>query len=646
MSYEVGCSGKGEKLILKPSSFMPSVKLVIFLYFGMTQAALGQGPSEPTGPDLYKQHCAACHDNNAETQAPALAALRQISPEAALQALAPGGVMQDQGRRLTPEQQRLIARYITGKEFGLDVATAAKSAFCKASSNELGDPFAGAHWVGWGVDAENSRYQPAEQARLSPSDVPKLKLRWAFAFPGAPSANAQPTVAAGRVFVGAANRTVYSLDAKTACIYWAFEPTSNVRTSIELARPSPKGPWFVYFGDRQGSVYAVDAATGHLIWRKSTEVDSSHHVFLVTGTPKIYDGVVFVPVTANGEVGLAPNPQYECCKFSGAIVALDAATGKQIWRTDTNSERVEQRGVNRSGTSLWGPSGSDIWSSPTVDTKLKVLYVTTGENHSIPTTLTSDAILALDMKTGRILWSHQFEIGDAWNGACNAQDHANCPAPSGPDYDFGSSAILINLPNAKRILIAGQKSGMVYAVDPDNRGALVWQVRVGKGGLLGGVEWGIASDGRAVYVPVSDKDVIDHLPGTPPGNSVGDKTKGGGLFALEVATGKKIWYAPPILCPSDRVLCTPAQLAAATVIPGAVFSGSEDGHIRAYSNENGEILWDFDTERAYDTPNGPGNGGSINGPGAVVVDGVVYVNSGYSRESAAPGNVILAFAPE
>jgi polyvinyl alcohol dehydrogenase (cytochrome) len=632
------------RAILRIFKIIVVVGFMAVLKFGLAANAFAQAPANQTGADLYDKNCSTCHDNTGATNAPPPSALRNISPEAVLQALEPGGLMQDHGKVLNATQKRLLARYLTGKEFGAELPAAAKSAFCKDSGNDLTDPFAGPHWIGWGVDPENSRYQRAEQAKMSAADMPNLKLKWAFAFPGAPSAYTQPTVAGGRIFVSAANRAVYSLDAETACIHWTFQPSSNVRTAIELARPTANGPLLAFFGDRQGNVYALDANSGKVAWQQSVEVDSTNHVFLITGALKIHEGLVFVPVTANGEVGMAPNPKYECCKFSGAVVAYDAATGKRIWRAEMNPEPVVQRGVNRAGTPIWGPSGTDIWNSPTLDLKLKVIYVGTGENHSVPTTSTSDGVMALDMKTGKILWTHQLMVGDAWNGACDNQDHANCPAPSGPDYDFGSSVILVALPNGKRALIAGQKSGMVFALDPDNKGALLWQARVARGGTLGGVEWGMASDGKVVYVPVSDKDEKDHAPGAPPGMRDIDYTKGGGLFALDIATGKKVWNAPPILCAPDRGLCTPSQLAAATVIPGVVFSGSEDGHMRGYSTKDGEVIWDYDTEREYDTLNGKGNGGSINGPGPVVVDGVVYFNSGYSREISTPGNVLLAFS--
>jgi polyvinyl alcohol dehydrogenase (cytochrome) len=390
------------------------------------------------------------------------------------------------------------------------------------------------------------------------------------------------------------------------------------------------------FGDTTGWFYSVDAENGELLWKKRPE---SHEATRLTGAAMAYQGTVYIPV-ASWEEGRATNPDYPCCTFRGSVVALRIKDGSQIWKTYTITEKSKQTGKNQ-----FGPSGVGVWSTPALDSKRGVLYVTTGNNFSAPTTSMSDAVMALELATGRIVWVKQTTAGDNWNTLCNQK--GNCP---GPDYDFGAPAILEKLDSGRSILLAGQKSGMVYALDPDRKGEILWKARVGMGGTAGGVEWGMASDGQKVYAASSD--VVRVAPVTPdpldPRANPADPKLGGGLTALRIATGEKVWYAPPILCsPTAKLGCSPAQSAAVTAIPGVVFSASLDGHLRAYSAEDGKILWDVDTVRDYQTVNGvPASGGSLNGPGPVVVGGMLFVNSGYVRLGSTPGNVLLAFGLE
>jgi polyvinyl alcohol dehydrogenase (cytochrome) len=403
--------------------------------------------------------------------------------------------------------------------------------------------------------------------------------------------------------------------------------------------------WAAYFGDQRAQAYAVDAATGTLLWKVKVE---QHPAAVITGSPALYDGRLYVPDSSYEEVSGA-SPKYECCKFRGAVTALDAATGKVIWKSYTIAEEPHPVRKNKQGTQLWGPSGAGVWSSPTVDPKRRAVYVTTGDAYSDPAARTSDAFLAFDMYSGKLLWSRQMTEGDAFTVACPGGD--NCPEANGPDVDFGCSANLVDLPNGKRALVAGQKSGMVHAVDPDQQGEVLWQVRVGKGGSLGGVQWGNASDSRNVYVALSDYKVAA-MGGKETGGqrtlfggfAKPDPTVGGGMFALNLATGERAWYTPPPGC-GQKKDCSPAQSAAVTVIPGVVFSGSIDGHLRAYSTADGRIVWDVDTAQEYQAVNGAkAHGGSIDGPGPVVVGGVLYVNSGYAFLGHMPGNVLLAYS--
>jgi polyvinyl alcohol dehydrogenase (cytochrome) len=285
-----------------------------------------------------------------------------------------------------------------------------------------------------------------------------------------------------------------------------------------------------------------------------------------------------------------------------------------------------------------------VWSAPTVDPERGLLYVTTGDNYSEPATELSDAVIAMRLDNGQVVWSRQTTPGDVFNGYCYSR--MECP---GQDFDYGSSAILATTPDGRDVILAGQKSGVVYALDPDNGGAILWETRVGEGGVNGGVQWGMATDGQHVYAATSDvgRSEASNPDPNDPSPVPFDRTKGGGLSALRLSDGERVWYAAPATCgPEAASGCSPAQSAAVTAIPGVVFSGSLDGHLRAYSSEDGAVIWDFDTVREFDTVNRvPARGGALDGPGAVVVGGMVYVNSGYARTGGIAGNVLLAFGP-
>jgi polyvinyl alcohol dehydrogenase (cytochrome) len=504
---------------------------------------------------------------------------------------------------------------------------------------------AGAHatggWNGWGVTPSNARFQSAPAAGLTAADVGHLKLKWAFGFPGASMAFSQPAVAGGVVFVGSEGGTVYALDARAGIIRWSFKAGGPVRTGLVI------GGGLIYFGDQHGAVYALEASSGILRWRAQAD---PHPAAMITGTPQLWKGRLFVPV-ASYEENYAPDPHYPCCTFRGSIVAYQASSGRMLWKTYMVSGQPRRTRTNSAGTRLWGPSGSAVWSAPTLDPRRGVLYVGTGNNYSEPITGSSDAVLALSAATGRILWTRQLTSGDAYNAACEKfmdPTLANCPPARGSDFDFGSSPILVRMPGGRQILIAPQKSGVVYGLDPLRSGAILWQRRIGKGGPLGGVEWGAASDGENVYVGLSDcdwKTFARVVQGKPSSYVDLDPGKGGGLFALRVSDGARIWEALPSAACSGREHCSPAQLAAVTAIPGVIFSGSLDGHLRAYSSRSGRVLWDYDTEREFSTVNHvSAHGGSLNGAGASVAAGMVFVNSGYGRFGEAPGNVLLAFA--
>ena len=504
-------------------------------------------------------------------------------------------------------------------------------------------------WNGWGADPSNSRFQPAAHAGLTESDVPRLRLKWAFGFEGASMAFSQPAIAGGRLFVGSEPGSVFALDPSSGCMVWNFHAQGSVRTGFVIGpdaiRHSQNAS--VYFGDQHGAVYALDSATGRLLWK--TQADP-HPAAMITGTPQLWQGRLYVPV-ASYEENFAPDTHYQCCSFRGSVVAYDALTGKPIWKTYTISNMPHKTEVSKAGTQLWGPSGAGVWSSPTLDTRHRVLYVATGNNYSDPVTDSSDAVLALNMDTGKVLWTQQATPNDAYNSSCEVfmdATQSNCPPENGSDFDFGASPILVTVSHSHRLLIASQKSGVIYGLDPADGGKTIWQTRVGKGGPLGGIEWGSAADHHNVYAALSDCDwkTFQRVKNGQKESVVDlDPDKGGSLFALRLSDGHKVWQSPTPPACADREHCSPAQLAAVTAIPGVIFSGSLDGYLRAYSSQTGKILWDFNTVQDYSTVNGiPAHGGSLNGPGAVIVGGMLYVNSGYGRFGEAAGNVLLAFS--
>lgn len=594
--------------------------------------------SAQDGSTLYKKNCALCHDANIE-RVPNRDALKAMSPERVLVAME-SGPMISMASRLSAAERRTVAEFLTGKSFGQALQTnPSPQAMCAGAPGVFNDPSGGPQWNGWGVNSSNTRYQEAAMVGFTAAEVPRLKVKWAFGFPGDVNASAQPAIAGGRVFVGSQSGKVYALSAATGCVHWWFEAPASVRAAVVIGRiETESGPNFAaFFGDNSGGVYAVDAGTGKLIWKMKAD---SHPAVRITGSPAFYAGRLYVPVSS-GEEASATLPGYQCCRFRGSVVALDAATGKQIWKTYTISEEARPTKKNKNGTQMWGPSGVPIWSSPTIDVKKSVLYATTGNNYSHPTTANSTAFLAMDLDSGKILWSRQMTTSDVWNSACRMPDKTNCPDSSGPDFDFGASPILVTLPNGRRALVAGQKSAVVHAIDPDKGGEIIWQTRIGKGGSLGGIEWGSAADQSNVYVALSDITRI-MLPFSV--NTDTDPKQGGGMFALSLEKGERVWYTPPPGC-GERKRCSPAQSAAVSAISGAAFSGSIDGHLRAYSSADGSILWDFDTVGDYKTVNGvEAKGGSLDGAGPAIGGGMLFVNSGYVYWGGMPGNVLLAFS--
>ena len=576
----------------------------------------------------FEQKCASCHVKPvAGSRAPSREQLQGQPPEQILAAMTTGG-MAPMASGLTEAQMRAIAEYIAGRSFGTATAGDAATMKNQCAAKPLGNPLAGPGWNGWGVDAANTRFQPAAAAGLTPATVPGLTLKWAFGFPEGRQAFGQPTVVGGRIYVGSDNGFVYSLDAATGCVYWSYRAKAGVRTAITVAPVTAGASKFaVFFGDIRANVYAIDAESAALIWTKNAD---PHPVARITGAPAYHDGRLFVPVSSIEEA-MGGNPGYQCCSFRGSVIAYDANTGAQRWQSFTISEAAVPIRKTSTGTQLWGPAGAAVWSAPTIDPQRGRIYISTSNGYTYPAVNTTDAVMALDLASGKRLWTRQLTPNDAYVIGCgpNAKSET-CPQETGPDFAVGTSPILRSLPGGRRVLAVGQKSGLAWGINPDD-GTVMWQHRVGQGTALGGIEWGGAADERLVYYPNAD-------------GLLGMKAAGG-LAAIRLGTGEREWWAPPIAtCPDQTMKCIPAQSAAASAIPGVVFSGATDGMMRAYDARDGKVLWEFATARDFDTVNGiKARGGSINGPGATIAGGMVFTTSGYGNFGQMAGNVLLAF---
>jgi len=585
--------------------------------------------SAQDGGALFNTYCAICHAAGPNQQAPTRDVLARLTPEQILDALE-RGPMKAQAAERSRAQRRVLAEYLSAKPLANMPATIPGSAFCFNSGAAFRAALTGPAWNGWGASLSNARFQPADAAGMSARDVPQLKLKWAFGLPGATSGGTQPVVANGRIYVGDAEGDLFALDQKTGCIHWRIEVEAGIRSAITLGERSGGG-LTAYFGDQAANMYAADAETGKVLWK--VKVDD-HPQAAITAASALYQGRLYVPVSSREEAKVA-DPRYPCCIFRGSMLALDAATGKRIWKTYTIDERPMPGAKNSTGMLIMGPSGAPIWNTPTIDAKRNALYVGTGNNYSPPATALSDSIVAFDLSNGKIKWHRQQTENDIWNGTCRRPDReaASCPDADAPDVDFSVSPVLATT-GGREMLIAGNKSGMIWALDPDHEGATVWQQQVGKGSSGGGVLWGLAVDGERVYVPNGFFDAKS-------------PNASGGMAAIELKSGRALWSTPNPPCGEPKA-CKPSHAAAVTAIPGAVFSGTMDGQFYAYSTETGKILWQFNSVQDFATVNSvKANGGSMSNAGATVVGGMVFVHSGYSHHGAIiPGNVLLAFGVE
>jgi polyvinyl alcohol dehydrogenase (cytochrome) len=583
-------------------------------------------PSNGPGPAAtFAARCKSCHEP-AIDRAPDREELARRNPEVIVAALSEGGAMAPMAAGLNRQAINDIASYLTGRvPRGVASAPQPPDPPCKANPPIRATA---SDWVGFGHDPAATRMQP--NPGFTAGDVPTLKLKWAFSLGG--GRYGQPTVVGDHLFVATGLGHVFSLDAASGCVHWRADIGSNSRTSPIVSRVA--GRWTLFVGDAVRTVHALDAQTGKELWK--TAVDA-HPRGRITGGPAYADGTLYVPLSSSEET-IATVAEYRCCTFSGSVAALDASTGKLKWKTFMLPPAQPTR-KNAAGTQMLGPAGAAIWSQPAIDAKRHRLYVTTGDSYTEVKEPRSDSVVALDLSDGRILWTQQVTEDDNFLTACFGERRGvNCPTGKiGPDVDFGASPILAHAPGGKDVVLAGQKSGVAYGFDPDT-GKRLWATKLGEGSPSGGVEWGMAYDGRRLFVPIADG-------GRPNGKP--------GIYAVDPLTGALTWSAPSPkpACSFKSQRCVSSHSAPAAAMPGAVFAGTHDGWLRAFDVRTGKPLLAFDTAgQTYQTVNGVKDqpGGSVDAVGPVLAGGRLFVVSGYTGATGAYGNplnVLLAFEP-
>ncbi len=595
------------------------------------------------GQRLFDKHCASCHDNPA-MHAPTREALSGFSKESIMIALE-FGKMQAMAAQLRRQERFLIATYLAGS--APDTDGWIEQHRCSAPDSSAPTEYV----TDWGLGTHNRRFVESENVGIKRDNVGTLQLAWSLAFPRVTDMRSQPAIIGDTLYFGDKTGKLYALDRTTGCIRAHTKVFSGIRSAITLATLSD-GKKLLVFADSVATVFAVDPASLDIVWQTSARLfDTS----VISGSISYYNNRLFVPVSSY-EVAVSGSPSHICCTSHGGVIALNASTGEQLWQWHATEEATLQ-GHNADGQEQYGPSGAAVWTTPAIDAKRNRIYIGTGENLTHPATETSDAIIALDMDTGAMAWRFQGTVGDVWNAAC-LNGGANCPQDPGGDFDFGASVIIAELPDGSQMLLAGQKSGEVFALDPDASGTVLWRNRISLGTTNGGIHWGMALSGQRLLVPVADPE--RERPGYTPRP---------GLYALDITNGALLWQQPvargceiadqnkPLIGLENMrsgVRTDLAQLyqcsfyyglsAAATATPELVFSAGLDGKVRAYDIATGEILWQTRTAQAFTALNGiEGHGGAIDVSGQVVAGGWLYVQSGYSMFGQLPGNVLLAY---
>ena len=578
------------------------------------------------GPeDLYAERCAVCHDNPPDEKTPHRSAIELMSKTRIHHSLADGR-MAIHTEGLSRDIIEDLSRYLSKvEEQSIDPTQ-------RCPDLPISNDVVVSHW---GVDIENTRHQPS--SGIDSSNIKDIKLKYAFGIPNTGEVRSWPAVSADTIFLPTLSGTLYAIDRDIGCVKWTYESGGRLRTSAHLIYEDEKLQ--VAVGDMGARTHLVDASTGELIWVQSV---GESPLNMNTGAPVYFDEDWYIPVSAF-EIAVAMNPRHECCKSRGIVRKLDGETGEVLWSTFM-TPAAQPTKKNDIGTQMYGPSGAPIWTTPAIDLLRGVLYIGTGENTSSPATYKSDSIVTLNLFSGEIGAFFQGYKDDAFNMACGSRNPQNCPDEEGPDFDFGASPILVTTSTGRDLVLAGQKSGDVWALDPDNDLELVWHNKLSNGSALGGVHWGMTVVDNTVYVPIADPEraTVDPKPG---------------VYALDIDSGETLWeHRVERDCEIDiRALRNRGNpwpdcpwhygfSAAASSTNDVVFAGALNGVVSAFHAESGEVLWSFDTKRPFETVNGvEAHGGAIDNPGVVIAGNQLIVLSGYGMFGQMPGNVMLVF---
>jgi streptogramin lyase/mono/diheme cytochrome c family protein len=602
-------------------------------------------PADPLvarGAQLYDQHCENCHARP-DIKAPKRSTLQQMPFTRVARALE-FGVMMQQAAHLESDDRLAIAKYLsTHSSEARDDWIAAER--CKPRRPVFADA---AEEDNWGFGPGNRRALE-HGVNIDRDNIGDLELKWSFAVPGATEMRSQPVAAGDVLFLGTSNGNVFALDQDSGCVHWRFSADSSVRSSLNLETTSD-GVNTLFFADDLGTVYAISADEGRLRWKTSLRW---FPFTVISGSLAFHEDRLYVPISSF-ETALAGLDGYACCRSHGGVAALDTRDGTVAWEYHATPTALKI-GTTGAGTDVWGPSGASVWTTPAIDAKRGVLYIGTGQNMSPPATYNSDSVIALGLETGEVDWVFQGLAGDVWNAACLVGG-ANCPENAGPDFDFGGAITLAATGSGEDLVLAGQKSGHVYALDPDRKGAPVWTQRISQGTSNGGIHWGLAASGDSVWATVAD----------PPRQREGYVPKPG-VYALNLADGELRWSTPvtrgcgfdPASTPrvglaamQDEAPADPwpdcsyyyGQSAAPLFANGLVYAGALDGKLRILDAASGEVVRVIDTKRPFDADNGvAGHGGAIDVSGVLVTGDRLFVSSGYGMFGQMPGNVLLAY---
>ena len=600
--------------------------------------------SKAAGEAIYRQHCAACHDNPEATKAPGRDALKRVSALYVTNALIMGKMVA-QGAPLSAVEVSNVSDYLSGGEADATGWLAPNACPASRRTPKLDVK---ATVSGFGYDYSNKRQLSDKQTGMKPGDLDNMEVAWTMAFPQVGTMRGQAAIVGDTMFLPVAdNNRVFALDISgdKPCVQWSYDGGRALRTSAGFGEMS-NGQKIIMVGDMGGFVHAIDAKTGKKLWVTNVSFFKNQ---MVTSTPVFYKDRVYAPVSQY-ELASAMADSYVCCKARGGVTAIDAKTGEKIWSQGVMPEAqpIKDRG---DGQMLWGPSGGPIWNSPSLDLKRNRLFVGTGEANSGPAHPNTDALLSFDLDTGKIVWSHQATENDVYNAGCfpGRETNKNCSGPTVyRDVDFGASTIFTKAPNGTELVLAGQKSGSLWAMNPEN-GAVVWRTALGHGTAMGGIHWGIAADETHVYAPISN--VGRPVPTDP---AYDDKAIKPGLYALNLNDGSIAWsFYTQADCANDRQKRVPGcqrmygLSAAPSVIGEYVVAGGLDGMLYVLDRKTGALKWKYDTAQTYQGVNGvAGNGGSIDAASIIATHGLLIVNSGYGMFGQAPGNVMIALRPK